>query len=84
MAGLGAYFFLGRLVSRLKNLWGASSYLVLRDFFPQWVIDNGLLSTTSPITCYFKFFEALSYRAAEIFCMKLRRIWTVARMYWSF
>jgi glycosyltransferase involved in cell wall biosynthesis len=57
--------FWGRLVSRLKKLWGASSYLVLRDFFPQWVIDNGLLSAKSPITRYFRFFEALSYRAAD-------------------
>jgi hypothetical protein len=48
--------FWGRLVNRLKDLWGASSYLVLRDFFPQWVIDNGLLSATSPITRYFRFF----------------------------
>ncbi len=44
--------FWGRLVSRLKKLWGAKSYLVLRDFFPQWVIDNGMLSAKSPITCY--------------------------------
>ena len=57
--------FWGRLVNRLKKLWGASSYLVLRDFFPQWVIDNGMLSPTSPITRYFRFFEALSYRAAD-------------------
>ncbi|MEI6268868.1 MAG: glycosyltransferase family 4 protein [Methylococcaceae bacterium] len=57
--------FWGRLVSRLKKLWGAGSYLVLRDFFPQWVIDNGMLSATSPITRYFRFFEALSYRAAD-------------------
>ena len=57
--------FWGRLVSRLKNLWGAKSYLVLRDFFPQWVIDNGMLSAKSPITRYFRFFESLSYRAAD-------------------
>ena len=57
--------FWGRLVSRLKKLWGANSYLILRDFFPQWVIDNGLLSANSPITGYFRFFEALSYRAAD-------------------
>ena len=57
--------FWGRLVSRLKKLWGANSYLILRDFFPQWVIDNGLLSAKSPITYYFRFFEALSYRAAD-------------------
>jgi glycosyltransferase involved in cell wall biosynthesis len=57
--------FWGRLVDRLKKLWGANSYLVLRDFFPQWVIDNGMLSAKSPITQYFRFFEALSYRAAD-------------------
>lgn len=57
--------FWGRLVFRLKKVWGARSYLVLRDFFPQWVIDNGLLSAKSPITCYFRFFEALNYRAAD-------------------
>ena len=57
--------FWGRLVTRLKSLWGAKSYLILRDFFPQWVIDNGMLSAKSPITHYFKFFESLSYRAAD-------------------
>jgi len=57
--------FWGRLVSRLKKLWGCTSYLVLRDFFPQWVIDNGMLSAKSPITRYFRFFESLSYRAAD-------------------
>ena len=57
--------FWGCLVSRLKKLWGCTSYLVLRDFFPQWVIDNGMLSAKSPITRYFRFFESLSYRAAD-------------------
>lgn len=58
--------FWGCLVARLKKLWGAKSYLVLRDFFPQWVIDNGMLSAKSPITYYFKFFEVLNYRVADI------------------
>jgi len=57
--------FWGCLVARLKKLWGAKSYLVLRDFFPQWVIDNGMLTAKSPITCYFRFFEAINYRAAD-------------------
>ncbi len=57
--------FWGHLVSRLKKLWGASSYLVLRDFFPQWAIDSGMLGAKSPITCYFRLFESLSYRAAD-------------------
>ena len=57
--------FWGPLVSKLKGLWGARSYLVLRDFFPQWVIDNGMLSERSPIARYFRFFERLNYRAAD-------------------
>lgn len=57
--------FWGQLVSKLKKLWGASSYLILRDFFPQWVIDNGMLSEYSPITSYFRFFEWLNYQAAD-------------------
>jgi glycosyltransferase involved in cell wall biosynthesis len=57
--------FWGGLVMKLKKLWGAPSYLILRDFFPQWVIDNGILSARSPITKYFRFFEWLSYRAAD-------------------
>jgi hypothetical protein len=36
--------FWGRLVSWLKKLWGATSYLVLRDFVPQWMIDKGMLN----------------------------------------
>ena len=57
--------FWGPLVSRLKKMWDVKSYLVLRDFFPQWVIDNGLLSASSPITRYFRFFERLNYSAAD-------------------
>ena len=58
--------FWGSLVKRLKKLWNAKTYLIVRDFFPQWVIDNGMLSATSPITRYFRFFEALSYKAADV------------------
>lgn len=57
--------FWGMLVKQLKKLWNAPSYLIVRDFFPQWVIDNGLLSEHSPITKYFRFFEWLNYRAAD-------------------
>ncbi len=58
--------FWGCLVNRLKKLWGCKSYLVLRDFFPQWVVDSGMLRPRSPITLYFKFFEDISYHAADI------------------
>lgn len=58
--------FWGALVLRLKKLWSAKSYLILRDFFPQWVIDSGMLSQWSPITWYFKGFEWLSYKVADV------------------
>lgn len=35
--------FFGRLVRKLKRLWNCQSYLVLRDIFPQWAVDAGLL-----------------------------------------
>jgi glycosyltransferase involved in cell wall biosynthesis len=57
--------FWGHLVGRLKKIWGASSYLVLRDFYPQMFIDEGLIGNHSPIAYYFRFFEWLSYRAAD-------------------
>ena len=57
--------FWGQLVKKLKQLWGCPSYLVLRDIFPQWVIDKGLLSEGSLITKYFRFFERLNYQAAD-------------------
>lgn len=57
--------FFGYLVKRLKKLWNAPSYLILRDFFPQWVIDNGMLKADSPITKYFRFFERINYEAAD-------------------
>lgn len=39
--------------------------MILRDFFPQWVIDNGMLSKKSPIALYFRLFEKISYKAAD-------------------
>ena len=58
--------FWGGLVMRLKKRWGAKSYLVLRDFFPQWVIDSGMLKPWSPITLYFRLFEWLNHKAADV------------------
>lgn len=57
--------FFGNFINKLKKLWNAPSYLVLRDIFPQWVIDNGLLKEKSPITQYFKFFESINYKSAD-------------------
>jgi glycosyltransferase involved in cell wall biosynthesis len=67
--GLIVYYspsiFFGPLVQILKKKWGARSYLILRDIFPQWVIDHGLIKEHSPIAYYFKKFEALNYKVAD-------------------
>lgn len=57
--------FWGWLVMKLKKLWRAPSYLILRDFFPQWVVDGGMLRESSLITKYFRFFEWVNYRVAD-------------------
>lgn len=57
--------FFGPLVCKLKKLWSCSSYLILRDIFPQWAVDNGLIRNDSLIHRYFKFFETVNYDAAD-------------------
>lgn len=57
--------FWGGLVERLKKLWNAPSYLILRDLFPQWAIDQGLIREGSKIETYFRYFEKKSYDAAD-------------------
>lgn len=57
--------FFGGLVNKIKQRCNCPSYLVLRDLFPQWVIDAGMLNKGSLIARYFKFFEQYSYQAAN-------------------
>jgi glycosyltransferase involved in cell wall biosynthesis len=35
--------FFGELVGRLKDIWQCPSYLILRDIFPKWAVDTGIL-----------------------------------------
>lgn len=57
--------FWGFLVKKLQSLWKCNSYLILRDIFPQWTVDNGLMSRKSPVYWYFKFFEWINYKSAS-------------------
>jgi len=57
--------FFGPLVRKIKKVWKCPSYLILRDLFPQWVIDEGMIGEKSPIAHYFRFFEQRSYAAAD-------------------
>ena len=57
--------FFGSLVKKLSSLWNCKSYLILRDIFPQWAVDNKLLKENSLPYIYFKFFEKINYQAAN-------------------
>jgi glycosyltransferase involved in cell wall biosynthesis len=58
--------FWAPLVRRLKALWASKSFLILRDFFPQWAIDIGMLRDGSIVTRYFRACEAACYAQADI------------------
>jgi glycosyltransferase involved in cell wall biosynthesis len=57
--------FFGSLVRNIKKACTASSYLVLRDNFPQWAVDEGLIPENSLIEKYFRYFEKVNYEAAD-------------------
>ncbi len=56
--------FFGALVRRLKALWRCPAYLVLRDIFPQWAVDAGVLKERL-VWRYFRSKEVLQYEAAD-------------------
>ena len=57
--------FFGPLVHKLKALWQCPSYLILRDIFPQWAVDLGVLKK-GLIWSYFRFRELQQYAAADV------------------
>ena len=57
--------FFGALVRKLKRLWGCPAYLVLRDIFPQWALEAGLLRK-GPVYSFFRYYERRQYEAADI------------------
>ncbi len=57
--------FWGGLVKKIKQRCHCQAYLVLRDIFPQWAVDGGMIKAGSLIERYFRFFEQRSYRQAK-------------------
>jgi glycosyltransferase involved in cell wall biosynthesis len=57
--------FFGALVARLKKLWRCRSYLILRDIFPRWAVDAGIMSE-GLVYRYFHHKELQQYAAADI------------------
>ena len=58
--------FFGHLVKRIKVKCSCLSYLVLRDFFPQWAVDSNIIKSGSLIEKYFRKFEHQSYQQADM------------------
>lgn len=56
--------FWGTLARRLKSLWNCPAYLILRDIFPQWAVDAGILRK-GLVWRYFRKKEMDLYELAE-------------------
>jgi glycosyltransferase involved in cell wall biosynthesis len=57
--------FFATLVKKLKKIYSCPSYLILRDIFPQWTVDTGVMRR-GLIYHYFKLKERQNYEAADI------------------
>lgn len=56
--------FHGPLVKALKKANGCKSYLILRDIFPEWAVDMGIMRRGLPYR-FFKLMEAYQYSVAD-------------------
>ena len=61
--------FFGPLVRKLKTLWGCPSYLILRDIFPMWAVDAGILRRGF-IYQFFRRMERYQYEAADLIAVQ--------------
>ncbi|RHX91213.1 glycosyltransferase WbuB [Leptospira yasudae] len=53
------------LIRKLKQIWNAPAYLILRDLFPQWVVDAGLIKENGIITAFLRYCEKKNYKVAD-------------------
>ncbi len=57
--------FFGKAVAKVKQHFNIPSYLILRDFFPQWVIDQGIIKESSFPARVLRKYEDINYQAAD-------------------
>lgn len=57
--------FLGPMVHLLKRRLGIKGYLILRDLFPDWAVDAGILRR-GPVYRFFKWIERYQYGVADV------------------
>jgi len=61
--------FFGALVGKLKRLWRCPAYLILRDIFPEWTVEAGILRKG----VIYRFFEkkaAEQYSIADVIAVQ--------------
>jgi O26-antigen biosynthesis N-acetyl-L-fucosamine transferase len=61
--------FFGELVRKLKRLWSCPAYLILRDIFPDWAVDAGVLKK-GPIYHFFRRVATEQYRIADVIAVQ--------------
>jgi len=61
--------FFGKLVRVLKERWKCPAYLILRDIFPQWAVDAGILRK-GLLWRYFRMKEIEQYAEADIIAVE--------------
>lgn len=57
--------FFGSAVKYFKSRFNCYSYLILRDLFPQWTVDLGIIKKNSFPHLFFKYFEKINYLQAD-------------------
>jgi glycosyltransferase involved in cell wall biosynthesis len=57
--------FFGDLVGKLKRLWHCPAYLILRDIFPQWAVDAGVMRKGAAYW-FFRWKELAQYKVADV------------------
>ena len=58
--------FLGPIAKRIKNKSECKHYLIIRDIFPQWAVDLGLIRHNRIPYYFFKYIERNLYSTADI------------------
>jgi O26-antigen biosynthesis N-acetyl-L-fucosamine transferase len=61
--------FFGPLVRRLKRLWHCPAYLILRDIFPDWAVDAGVLRK-GLVYRFFRRVAVAQYRVADVIAVQ--------------
>jgi glycosyltransferase involved in cell wall biosynthesis len=61
--------FFGPLVAKLKSLWGCPAYLILRDIFPEWAVDTGILRK-GLVYRFFHRMESIQYQTADVIAVQ--------------